>query len=191
VAELLEGGAAGEVGTLMSQRQFIESARLAGVDTVDGKRAYRIVMDDMSSLEMVRNAIGNSTAVTPRTMTLYLDAAQYVPLKAVATLDVNMLGNMVQATATVLMQDYRNTQGVLHPFRTESNVDGLGAGFDLSAMQPAQMEMIRSIIERLPEEQRAAAMAALNSASQGGGDGFNRVSTVKSLRVNTGPPPGG
>jgi hypothetical protein len=188
VAQLLEGGAAGEVGTIMSQRQFTENARLDGSETVDGKRAYRIVLDDMSTLDMVRNAVGTNSTVTPKSMTVWLDAAQYVPLKAVATFDVNLMGNSVPASATVLMQDYRNTQGVMHPFRTETKVDGLGTMFDVSSMSPEQLEMIRALIARLPEEQRAAAMAALNSAGQSGGNALNRVSTVKSVRVNAGPP---
>jgi hypothetical protein len=57
-------------------------------------------------------------------------------------------------------------------------------------MSQAQLDQIKALLDQLPPDQRAAAQQAMNAVTQSdSGGGMQTTINVKSLRVNTGPPP--
>ena len=172
---------------LFTSQQALQRARHEGNETVDGKRTHKIVISDLGSIDVVRQMIaGANERVTPKTMTVFIDAAQYVPLKIIVVADANVGGRTTEMTITQLMQDYRTVDGFLYPFKSVTMTEGLGAAMQIS---PEQMEQVRKMIAQLPPDQRAQAEQAMGMMG-GAASGGEIVVVTKSLRVNTGPPGG-
>jgi hypothetical protein len=167
---------------LMASADFISKATMAGTETVDGKRTFKIVVENLADLEVMKNAAAASGgAMKPKSMTMFLDASDYVPLKMEMKADVTMSGQTREVTVSTLMQDYRAVQGFLHPHKTTVMTDLMNT---MTPQQRAQMEQMKAMLSQLPDEQRKMAEQAMASM-----DASGVVTTVKSLKVNTGPPP--
>jgi hypothetical protein len=181
-----------KASSVMATKEFVERAKLQGTETVDGKRTYKILVENLGTLEAFRGMAANSNVqVTPKTMTMNIDATEYVPIRLILTMSVAMGGGSAQdMSMTSTMTDYRNVQGVLHPFRVTMSRSG---GPDMSganAAMQAQLDQMKAALANLPPEQRELAEDALASRMGGAGAMGELVTVTKSLRVNTGPPGG-
>ena len=91
------------------------------------------------------------------------------------------------------MEDYREVDGLLLPYRTVIRLDGIEAMID-PEMQ-AQMEEMRKQLESMPEAQREMMERMMagqmeNLENMMNGEGMTIEVTVTEVRVNAGPPSG-
>jgi hypothetical protein len=164
--------------------QFARAAKLDGVEDIDGSRSYKLVIDDVASVPAI-NEMSGTGPVKAKRVTIWLDVAQYVPRKMEMLADLTMNGATREITVSMLLQDYRTVEGVLHPFKTVVKNEGLQDA--ITPEQRRQMAEARARIAALPDAQRAIAERMIPNLDALGDEGI--VTTVKSLKANT-PPPG-
>jgi hypothetical protein len=95
--------------------------------------------------------------------------------------------------------DYRDVDGLLHPFRTEMRMSGMASG----SMSPEEREELMENLARakeqlaqMPEAQRAMAERMMGGQLESmeqmlAEDEFVVTTVVEEIRVNTGPPEAG
>lgn len=180
---------------------MIEHASYGGRHDVDGHATHAIQITEagLASLSeaMARDAGGESFEA--RSMTMYVDAEEYV-LRRVEMEGEMTQGDQVRAVATTIdFTDYRDVDGLLHPFRTTLSVEGTGDGS--GGMSEEEMEEARKQIAEfdeqmaeMPEAQRAMIRRMMGDridqlrgmVEAGGGTSF--TVEVKEVRVNAGAP---
>lgn len=148
------GGAGGSQMSATSDpqamRRFMDSARLVGTETVDGRAAYHLHVDDLGE---VQKADGNEYRI--HTIDLWLDSKEYVPLRML------MEGTMVSGRETRpitienVQTDYRTVPGstMYESFKQTMQINGM-----MDAEQQAQMREAQAKMEQF--EQQLADMPA-------------------------------
>ncbi|MGH7541672.1 MAG: hypothetical protein ACRELC_11795, partial [Gemmatimonadota bacterium] len=178
-------------------QELARTARLEGTEVVDGARCHVLRADGIRDPELARLMGGED--LTLRSITLWLDADEYVSRRAVLEGEARLEGRPQPVTFELLSQDYRRVDGMYEPFRGVVRAGGMMEA--ITSADPEKAEEMREAMEemeeqlaRMPPEQRrmveaqmGAALERLRQFSEGGGD-FEMVTEVKELRVNAGPP---
>lgn len=132
-------------------------AELAGRSSVDGHEAWRITVDDFQGLELQGMTPGRAAGqFRPQRLELFLDADSY------AIRRLQMRGKMVTDSGSRPLsmdagfRDYREVEGMLHPFRLSLSVEGMNAAVSEEELEQTrrQLQRIRDQLDRLPEGQR-------------------------------------
>lgn len=196
------GETAGEmVDPYMMFDQIAARAELEGTEKVDGREAYLISVDDLSGMDfgamtgMAEAGEGSGGGFQPKSMTIWLDKDRYVTLRTVMEGTVEMEGEATDVTFDIKTGDYRDTDGLLHPFHTEIAMEGMGGG--LTAEQQAEMEKARREMEKqlqgMDEKQRAMVEKMMKDRmpdmeSMMGPGPMTVTIEVEEVMVNEGPP---
>lgn len=163
--------------------QIASRARLRGTETVDGREAYVIAVDDMSGIDFGMTGAGGR-GFTPRSATLWMDTERYVPRRIVLEGSTEAEEERQAATFDVHLTDYREVEGVLHPFHMEASIQ--------SEQVSRAMEQMQERLEQMPEEQREMVEAMMRermgAIAEGGAIQF--TVQVEEVLVNEGPPEG-
>lgn len=195
----IPGGEEAALGATDPYRMFDEMAaraELRGTESVDGRMAHVIVVDDMSGVDLGRaeEGGGDGTAFEPRSATMWIDAERYVLLRSSMTGLLEAEGDASEVTAETRMSDYREVDGVLHPFRTEVAIEGLGGAMsaeDREELRRAHEQMERQL-EGMSEQQRAMVEKMMKDRMPDlealAGGTMEMTMEVRELRVNEGPP---
>lgn len=128
----------------------LEHARVIGTESVDGRPTWVLQVPDAGELGL------DGAGFTPSTLTLNLDQEEYVPLRIVVEGSMESGGPGHTITMTTRLEDYREVEGLLHPFRTTVTVEGLSGGMsgaDRAEMQ-REMQKMQEELAALPPEQR-------------------------------------
>lgn len=174
-----------------------ERARLTGTETVDGRTVWVLEADDVSGL-----GFGDGE-FTPTGVTLHLDQEMYVPLRMEMTGTMAVEGESHEVTMITRLEDYREVEGLLHPFRTTITIQGMADAMpaaDRAEMQQ-QMEELRKQLEEMPPEQRRMMEEQMKNMPQmrqmmeqmeaaAAGEDVEMTVEVEEIRVNEGPPGG-
>ena len=167
-----------------------ERMRIEGTETVEGTSCRVVVLDDFEGLQMERAMGAAATNFRPRLMRLCLDTDEYLLRKVEMEGVLTGMGEPQEISSTMVMTDYREVDGMMHPFRMEITTSGMGMGGD-QGQATAALEQLRKQLESLPESQRQAmeemlgeqmeSMGALAGAASG-----SLVIETTALEVNRG-----
>jgi hypothetical protein len=167
-----------------------EHARYVKRDAIDGKAVHVVEIPDLSRARAFQNARQSPDArFEPGRGTFFVDADLWVPRRMIIEGQVTREGKTSDVTMTMDLQDYREVEGMLHPFRTMARVEGM-----VDPEMQAQIRQMKQQMEQLPEAQRNM-MEQMLQGQMGqfmkmiGDDGsVTFEGTVRELRVNAGPP---
>lgn len=144
--------------------RLADRAELAGRTPVDGHETWRVVVTDFEGLDLEAMTPEQAPGqFRPQRLELFLDADSH------AIRRLTMEGKMATDTASRALsldarfQDYREVEGMLHPFRVSLRVQGMSAAVPPDELERArrQLDRIRQQLEQLPEEEREKARQAM------------------------------
>lgn len=137
--------------------RLAERAVLQGRTTMDGEDVWHITVDDFRGLDLEQMTPERAAGeFRPQHLRLYLDTETSVLRR------LEMEGEMVSGSSSgpLTMEagfhDYRDVEGMLHPFRISLSVEGMDAAISEEELQQArrQLEHFRKQLEEMPEAQR-------------------------------------
>lgn len=124
--------------------RMAESARYTGTESIDGVRCYVLQIDDPAEIDP---DMGEGV----ESMTYYVDAAEYVPVRMVMrqTAGPSSPKGSQGQSVTVNMKSYETVDGLTLPRRMEIQVQT-----NMTDEQRKQMEQAIAQLDKLPEAQR-------------------------------------
>ena len=190
----LPAGAMENAGSMIAKLR--DAATVEGTETVDGRACWILHVEDASALDWDQGT-GDGT-FTARTMTMALDQDDHVLRRMSMEGDMEMDGRQQPVSMVSFLSDYREVEGMLHPFRTEVRISGMASG---SMTAEEREEMLRNLAEareqlaEMPEAQRAMAERMMGGQLERmeqmlADDELVMTMVVDELRVNQGPPEG-
>ena len=171
---------------------FVERAKYVGRETVDGHAVDVIAIDDFRGVEFGNSLAGSRGDFNPSKATFLVDRELRIPRRMVVAGTMTMDGRTADVTAHIDMQDYREVEGLLHPFRTTVRVEGMADALDPSMR--AQLQEMKRQLAAMPEAQRQAMQQMMGGQlaqleRMVGDDGsMNFELVAREVRVNAGPP---
>lgn len=181
-------------------RVFMErlghKASLQGTESVDGAECHVVVFDDLTKEdfdELTPEGVETDAEWSPERMTLYLDTDRSLVRRMRIEGTVQSQGEKRPVDMTVHLRDYREVEGMVHPFRMEMNIKGMpGMGGQDQARMKKQMEKVKEQMEQMPPEMRKRMKEKMEQMQQmmGGDEGMNITVEVTDLKVNEGAPSG-
>lgn len=171
--------------------KIVDRAELRGREIVDGEECWIIGVDDLEGLDLGDGmAMGGDGEFVPRTMTMYVDD-DYLVRRMAMEGDVTSDGETGPMTADIHLADYRDVEGMLHPFETRIVMSGIAPGMSEEDMERtreslAEMETQlaamdasqRAMVERMMGPQMEKLREMLESGQ------FEMTVTTKEVRVN-------
>jgi len=167
---------------------FSESAELVGTETVEGRKAYHLVADN---LERTRSLEGQQE-FTLQTINIWIDADEYVPLRMVMDGTMDTDGTPRPMTIETIERDYRNVPGsnMYEPYQQVMRLTGELADDTKAQMEEARAQLaeFEKQMAEMPESQRNMMMSMMGDQiemmrSMAAGDGIEIVSNVRSITV--------
>lgn len=175
----------------------VDHVRLQGTETVQGRTTHVLAIDDLSTLPGFAPVPQEAGEVELRRATLYLDAADHVIRRMVMEGTTNVDGRSQPITMEFQLEDYRDIQGLMHPFRSVMKTTGPAPGMSPADIEEARrsLEEMKATMAKMSEAERKMVagmiepqLKQLEQMLSGGGMEF--VVEVTDLQVNTGPPAG-
>lgn len=128
-----------------------------GTEPVDGRASHVLTLEDFSG-----DAFGDLAPPeaegewSPDRLRFYVDRDELLPRKLVMEGTVTDEGRQRPVTLTALFRDYREVDGVVHPFRTEVRTEGLAPAMsdEERAQMEASMAELKEKMEEMTPEQR-------------------------------------
>lgn len=157
---------------------------LRGRSEVDGNEVYVVAVSELPAVEFGQGALsgGRARSFDGDSATFYVDAEEYVLRRARVYGTMAMGGSDRAVEVDVHLSDYRETDGYLHPFRSEVQ-------FDIEGLEKQMQAMMEKMQQGGGDSARRAMMEQAMSAMMAGG--MTVVSTVEEVRVNGSSPSGG
>ncbi|MGD2154136.1 MAG: hypothetical protein PVG79_12770 [Gemmatimonadales bacterium] len=174
--------------------QVVDRATLEGRQDVDGHDCFVVVVDDFSGIDFDPETPDDQEDFEPRKGTFLLDTDDYLIRRVEMEGEVQQDDQWQPMTMQIDFKDYRDVDGMLHPFLLEMSVTGLDNTMSEEEMQEAResLEEMRQQMEQMPAAQRAAMERMMKPRMEEMermlASGSMQVTTrVKELKVNTGP----
>ncbi len=175
------------------------NARVEGMEIVDGNETYRVRVEPLDEVDLGVSLPESEGSTRFTSATFLIDADEYVPRRLTLEGDKETMGTRVPVTLEVELSDYREIEGLLHPFRrtTVVTVAPLMSAKDRKGLEEAreQFEQMEKELAKLPEAQRrmieAQVVPGLQQLEAMMGAGATEVTSTtetKEVRVNAGPP---
>lgn len=134
-----------------------ERATLDGTEQIDGLTTHVLALEDFSG-DAFRDVVPPSVEGewTPDRLRFYLDRDELLPRKMVMEGTVEDEGGRRPVSVTAVFRDYREVDGVVHPFRTEVDTEGLAPAMsdEERAQMEASMAQLKKQMEQMSPEQR-------------------------------------
>jgi len=179
-----------------SMFELAERSTHEGTETVDGERCHVVSVTDFEGVDLWSPPEdAGDGEFTPRKATFHVDTDDYLIRKMMVDGTMTVQGENRDVSFTAHMRDYREVEGVVHPFVMEVSVEGLQAG-----MSPEQREQMRESMEqmRAQMDQMSDQQRQMMEKMMGGkleemekmlAEGsMGATVRVKEIRVNEGPP---
>lgn len=171
--------------------ELIEHGRYAGREQIGPSSVHVLAVDDLAQLDIVQPSTPDDMQFEPRTARIYVDESLMVPRRMEFTGDARTDSGPQEVTVQVDLENYLPIEGLLIPYRTVIQIDGLGAAIDPEMR--AQLEEMERELEALPPDQRAMMermlgpqMEQIRQMMDGGGDSMTMEVTVLDVAVNAG-----
>lgn len=137
--------------------ELAESAERMGTEDVDGETCHVIAVTDFEGVDFWRPSGGDAAGnLRPERITFFVDTDDYLVRRIRMNGAQTVQGETNQVTLTADLEDYREVEGMTHPFVTEVSVEGLQGS--MSEEQQAEMrqslEEMRAQMEEMSEQQR-------------------------------------
>jgi len=167
---------------------FSESAELVGTETVEGRKAYHLVAEN---LERTRS-FADSQEFTLQTINVWIDADEYVPLRMVMDGTMDTDGTPRPMTIETIERDYRNVPGsnMFEPYEQIMRLNGEMAEDTKRQMEQARSQLaeFEKQMAEMPEAQRNMMMNMMGEQIEmmrkmAAGDGIEIVTSVRSITV--------
>ncbi len=161
------------------------------MESVDGRDCYVIAIEDFSGIDMGQEMDMGEGSFVPEKGVFYIDDAEYVIRKLTLDGQMEADGEMQPFAMTSLMTDYREVEGMLHPFlitvSLEGAIPGMSEGDMLELRQ--QMEEMEQQLADMPESQRAMVERMMKPQMERleqmmGGGGMEVTIQTLEVRVN-------
>lgn len=176
--------------------ELVERATLDGSETVDGLATWAVSIDDFSGLDFGSPA-GGEGEFRPTRGTFYLDKDEYLLRQMRVEGEMEREGETTPVTMLARMADYREVEGLLHPFRIHMRLEGISGALsdEERAEMQQQMEQLQQQLESMPESQREMAEGMLGPQLERmremlSSGTMDMTLQVTELEVNEGPPGG-
>ena len=171
--------------------KIVERAELRGREVVDGEDAWVIDVDDLEGLDLGDGMeMGGDGDFVPRKLTMFIDD-DYLVRRVAMEGDITSDGETQPMTADIHLADYRDVEGMLHPFETRIVMSGSAPGMSEEDMERtreslAEMETQlaamdatqRAMVERMMGPQMEKLREMIESGQ------FEMTVTTKEVRVN-------
>lgn len=178
--------------------ELASRATLSGTEQVDGETVHVVEVTDLEGTELQRS-MGGEGEFDPEKATFLVDTDDYLVrgMRMRGTTTAGQGGQAQDFSFDARFSDYREVEGMVHPFRVSVSVEGVGGQMTPEQRQQARqsLEQMRQQMENMSEQQRQMMERMM-------GDQMERVEQmlasgamdfavqVKELRVNEGPPSG-
>jgi hypothetical protein len=171
--------------------ELIEHGRYAGREQIGTSTVHVLAVDDLSELDIVQPSTPDDMDFEPRTARIFVDDALMVPRRMEFVGDARTDSGPQQVTVRVDMENYLPIEGLLIPYRTVVQIDGLGAVIDPEMRE--ELEEMERQLAALPPDQRemmermlGSQMEQIRQMMDGGGDGMTMEITVVDVAINAG-----
>ena len=171
--------------------ELIEHGRYAGREQIGQFSVHVLAIDDLSQLDIAQPATPEDMDFEPKTAHIYVDDELMVARRMEYTGDAVTDTGPHEVTVRVDMENYLPIEGLLIPYRTVVQIEGLGAAMDPEMR--AQLEEMEQQLAALPPDQRAmmermlgGQLEQLRQMMQGGGDAMTMEITVVDVAINAG-----
>lgn len=166
-------------------------ATYEGRQTIDGFDVHVLDMGNLEGLGFGETDTGDMD-FRPTSGRIYLDVETYAPRRFDMDGEMTNAEGVHEVTSVVTMDDYREIEGMLFPFRTTVAFEGLGAAIDEETR--AQFEEMKRELDNMPEAQRrmvesmmADRFPEFEAMMSGEATGMTIAVTVREVLVNQGP----
>jgi hypothetical protein len=189
-----ETGSGGWDGWYTLAPELIARATYEGTDNLAGQKVHVISVKDLHEIGFGPGMSQGDADFEPRSAMLFVDTDESLMRRMVFKGLLVSDGESHEVTSTVDLQDYREVEGMLHPFHITMSMEGLGAAMDAETRK--QYEEMKQQLEEMPAEQRKMMESMMKGQMENfeqmmSGDGPMSVEVrVKEVRINSGPPGG-
>ena len=186
---------AADADAYRNMSRMAEKATYEGKRKVGDRNAHVIRVTDPQSMGWDgRMAAGDDVNFQPKDLTLFISDDDYVMLRFEFSGNATVKGQVKPVTSAINFEDYRNVEGLLHPFRTTLEMEGM-MDASMSPEDKANAEQSLAEMEKqlaaMPESQRKMMEDMLGDQLKqlrgmlepGGG---KMTIEVTEVRVNTG-----
>ncbi len=174
--------------------ELVSNAEYAGREEIDGHPVHVVKVTDLQEIDFGPRSGPDGSDFRPDRGTMFVDTELWVVRRMQLEGHMTMEGEAHDVTSIIELRDYREIDGMLHPFHITVSMEGLG-----EAMGPkmrAQYEEMMKHLEQMPEAQRKMAEEMMKQQmpmleqmlDQESGGGMTLEMTVKEVRVNSGAP---
>ena len=172
--------------------KIAERAELEGTESVDGEQCHVLAISDFSGLDLDEQMeMGDRGDFVPKTGLLYVDTDDHLIRKMELGGEITRDGQTSPMTAVTVLSDYREVEGMLHPFQLHITATGLAAGMSEKEMEEARRGLAemeknlegmdatqRAMVERMMGGQMEKLRKMLESGQ------FEITVVTKEVRVN-------
>ena len=167
---------------------FSESAELVGTETVEGRKAYHLVAENLDR----KRSIDGAQEFVLQTINAWIDSEMYVPLKLVMDGTMDTDGTPRPVTIETIERDYRTVPGsnMYEPYQQVMRLTGEMADETKRQMEEAQTHLakLEKQLAEMPESQRQMMMSMMGEQIEmmrkmAAGDGIEIITTVRSITV--------
>jgi len=170
--------------------KIAERAELEGRQSVDGEQCHVVAINDFSGLDL-NPEMGGQGAFVPKTGLLYVDTSDHLIRKMQMEGEITRDGQTSPMTAVTVLSDYRDVEGMLHPYLLNITATGLAAGMSEEDAEEARKSLAemeekladmdasqRAMVERMMGGQMDKMRKMLESGQ------FEITVVTKEVRVN-------
>lgn len=179
-----------------SMFELAERSTHEGTETVDGERCHVVSVTDFEGVDLWSPPEGAGDGeFTPRKAVFHVDTDDYLIRKMKVDGTTTVQGESRDVSFTAHMRDYREVEGVVHPFLMEISVEGFQAGMSPEEREQMRksMEQMRAQMDQMSDQQRQMMEKMMGGKlekmekmlAQGS---MGATVRVKEIRVNEGPP---
>ena len=138
--------------------KIAERAELEGRESVDGEQCHVVAINDFSGLDLNQEmAMGEQGSFVPKTGLLYVDTDDHLIRKMQMEGEITRDGQTSPMTAVTVLSDYRDVEGMLHPYLLNITATGLAAGMSEEDAEEARKSLaeMEKNLEGMDDTQRA------------------------------------
>ena len=196
-AEAGDFGRGNAAATLAAHDEMAEWMRLVGREEVDGREAFHLRAE---GLNREIGEPGEEHRFTLRAVDAWIDAEHYVALRTTMEGDLEAEDETRQVTLEQSFEDYREAGPLYESYRQVMRMTGIMGEMDPKQREELEdarreMEQMEAQLDQLPAAARGMVESQMEKAraqmAMLENDGFEMVTEVLRIEINTGPPPPG
>ena len=168
-------------------RKLAAAATYEGAETLDGQDVHVLYVDDVTALT------DETEDEVPGSMTFYVDAERYVPLRMTYQVEMERDGTTQQLNPVISFEDYREVEGLLLPYKTSMVIENIDTGMSPEEREEAEQSLaeMEKQLEEMPAAQRRMMEGMMKQQLERlrevlAGGSMTMVMEVEDVQVNTG-----